>query len=267
MIPAESQAGRTPLHPARIDHAIRVLSKMVPAITELISRARLDRYGRLVRSTETRRARRGMQGRPITATDLARGAARSGNPRRASTPAHRDVVLFIDEVDTEIDGRSIFQKLIAPINGDKFFFQEKEVSFAKQNIVGFYALSSHRDFLEKKPKWPDFLSRIPTEHRFVLPKFDNPFERLFRVISMLNRGATSVTKVSVHALLYLALRDWSSAREMDQALELAKARLRDPSAVLDLQHVASCLDDVMKVDAKQNDSIAIVDNDTVEMQS
>lgn len=184
-----------------------------------------------------------------------------------SLASHRDVVLFIDEVDTEIDGRRIFQKLIAPMNGDKFFFQEKEVSFTRQNIVGFYALSSHRDVLEQAPKWPDFLSRIPAEHRFVLPKFDTPFERLFRAIGILTRGKMSVTKVSVHALLYLSLRDWSSSREMDQTLELAKVRLRDPSRILDLEHVARSLDDLREVAGSSNIAIGIEVNKPIEIRA
>ena len=86
----------------------------------------------------------------------------------------------------------------------------------------------------------------------MLPAFDTPFERLFRAIGILRRGRLKVQKVSVHALLYLSLRDWSSSREMDQALELAKVRLRDPNNVLDLEHVARSLDDVREVVASSN---------------
>jgi hypothetical protein len=181
--------------------------------------------------------------------------------------SHRDVVLFVDEVDTEIAGHRMFQKLIAPMNGDKFFFREKEVEFARQNIVGFYALSGHRDALEQAPKWPDFLSRIPAEHRFVLPTFDNPFERLFRAIGILYRGNMRVTKATVHALLYLSLHEWTSSRELDQALESAKTRMRDPGRVLDLEHVARSVDDVRMTANASKVDISLEVNRPIEIRA
>lgn len=177
--------------------------------------------------------------------------------------SRRDIVLFLDEVDTEIDGRRIFQKLIAPINGERFFFQEKQLSFGKQNVVGFYALSSGRDDLHHAPKWPDFLSRIPAGHRFELPAFDSPFERLFRALGILRRGRVKVERATVHALMYLSLREWRSSRELDQGIELAKARLRDPTKVLDLEHVALSLADVREVSVRANVSIAHEVNDVI----
>src|ERR1700720_4584634 len=34
----------------------------------------------------------------------------------------RSTLLFIDEIDTELDEKNMFQRLIAPMNGDPFFF-------------------------------------------------------------------------------------------------------------------------------------------------
>jgi hypothetical protein len=56
--------------------------------------------------------------------------------------SHNPVFLFIDEVDTLLDGKSILERLIAPMNGDPFFFLRRQLSFAKQNLVVFFALSS-----------------------------------------------------------------------------------------------------------------------------
>jgi len=37
----------------------------------------------------------------------------------------RATLLFIDEVDTQLDDKNVFQRLIAPMNGDLFFFAQK----------------------------------------------------------------------------------------------------------------------------------------------
>jgi len=171
---------------------------------------------------------------------------------------HRDVVLFVDEVDTEIEQRHIFQKLIAAMNGDSFFFLEKQISFAKQNLVGIYALSSGRAQLESKPKWPDFLSRVPEEHRFVLPSFNTPFEKLIRAASILLSKPSSVSKISFQAMLYLGLCEWSSARELEQSLELAKLRLDCAELPMELEHIATTIDDVVRTESKHG---AILERD------
>jgi hypothetical protein len=174
---------------------------------------------------------------------------------------HRPVLLFIDEVDTEIDGKHIFQKLIAPMNGDDFFFQGKLVSLAKQNLVVCHALSALPATLENKPKWPDFLSRIPSEHQFNLPSLEHPLERVFRALSSLIRHAerfsnyAGVSRISYQALLYLGLNAWASARELDQALEMGLLRLADPNAALELEHLV--LDPSAVFQAEREQSIAI----------
>jgi len=110
------------------------------------------------------------------------------------------------------------------MDGDNFFFRGKLVSFAKQGLIVCYALSSSSATLVTKPKWPDFLSRIPMEHRFILPSLESPFERVFRALSGLIRHAEriknyrGISRISQQALLYLGLTSWTSARELDQAL-------------------------------------------------
>ena len=146
----------------------------------------------------------------------------------------RSTLLFIDEVDTELDEKNMFQRLIAPMNGDPFFFAQKQASFAKQNLVIFYALSASVDDVKSAQKWPDFLSRIPVAHQIRLPKFNSAFERIYRAISILLRGPVPVRRVEAAALLYIGLRNWASSRELEQELELAKGRdspeLRDSKA-------------------------------------
>jgi hypothetical protein len=156
-------------------------------------------------------------------------------------------LLFIDEVDTQLNGKNMFQRLIAPMNGDPFFFSQKQVSFSKQNIVIFYALSVKTEEINKTQKWPDFLSRIPTAHQIILPKFDSPFERIYRAISILPRGPSPVLRVEAAALLYIGLRSWASSRELEQALELAKSRITQQSEILKLTNVASSWQDIEAV--------------------
>jgi hypothetical protein len=185
---------------------------------------------------------------------------------------HKPVVLFIDEVDTEIDGRHIFQKLIAPINGDLFFFLGKQLSFAKQNLVVCHALSSQRDKLKETPKWPDFLSRIPKEHRFVLPSLNSEFERVFRAMNSLIRHAKKskeyreVSKISCQALLYLGHYPWESARELDQALEMALLRKADPNLPLDLEHVVTDAKSVLATERERGVAILGIDDFYVELR-
>lgn len=47
------------------------------------------------------------------------------------------VFLFVDEVDTLLNGKSMLERLIAPMNGDPFFFHGKQVSFAEKPLVVF----------------------------------------------------------------------------------------------------------------------------------
>ena len=161
------------------------------------------------------------------------------------------VLLFVDEVDSQLDGKQIFQRLIAPINGDPFFFLQKQVSFSKQNLVVFYALSSKMEDNEGAHKWPDFLSRIPAEHQIQLPSFASPIERMYRAVSMLPRGSLPIMKVEAAALLYVGLRDWTSSRELEQAIDLAKLRVGDTGAALELPHIAPSVEEVDWV-AKQS---------------
>jgi hypothetical protein len=137
------------------------------------------------------------------------------------------------------------------MNGDTFFFFEKQVSFSKQNLVVLYALSTSPEELAEKHKWPDFLSRIPFEHQFVLPTFDSHFERLFRAVGILARGPLSISTVSCQALLFLSLHSWKSSREMDQALELAKVRLRDSAGTLQVEDVVTSLEDIEIISREQ----------------
>lgn len=161
---------------------------------------------------------------------------------------HKPILLFIDEVDTQLDDRSMFQRLIAPMNGDPFFFLQKQVSFAKQDIVVFFALSSRIDDLGKRQKWPDFLSRIPSAHQIKLPAFNSPIDRIYRTIAMLPKGPFPVTYVEASALLYIGLRIWTSVRELEQALDLAKMRcVSSSSRVLELAHIALSTQDVDQV--------------------
>ena len=158
---------------------------------------------------------------------------------------HETVLLFIDEVDTELDGRSIFQRLIGPMNGDPFFFLEKQVSFAKQNLVVFFALSRKKDELKETMKFPDFLSRIPAAHQINLPKFTDPIDRIYRAVATLPKVPFPVKRVQAAALLYIGLRAWTSVRELEQALELAKMRtVKLSSQVLELADIALSTQDV-----------------------
>jgi hypothetical protein len=160
---------------------------------------------------------------------------------------HRPVLLFIDEVDTQIGDTNIFHRLIAPMNGDPFFFSQKQISFAKQNLVIFYALSSKIDEIKNAQKWPDFLSRIPSLHQITLPAFDSPFERIYRTISMLPQSTAPVRLVQAAALAYIGMRNWASARELEHAVELAKARITESPRVLELTHIAPSWQDVEAV--------------------
>lgn len=176
--------------------------------------------------------------------------------------ATRDVLLFIDEVDTRIDHNHIFQKLIAPMNGDPFFFLQKEVSFASQNLAVFYALSGKREVVSSAAKWPDFLSRIPPAHRIALPDFGNPIERIYRVIGLLSRGTLKVGFVETHALLYIGWTDWASSRELQQAVELARARMAPDDDVLELAHLATD-EDVRHLGRSKNVDIYDIPNHQV----
>jgi hypothetical protein len=131
---------------------------------------------------------------------------------------HQPTLLFIDEVDTQLDEKYMFHRLIAPMNDDKFLFSQKQISLSKQNLVIFYALSSSVDEIKRTQKWPDFLSRIPAAHHITLPKFDSPLERIYRTVGILPRGMYPVRHVEAAALLYIGLREWTSSRELEQTL-------------------------------------------------
>jgi hypothetical protein len=161
--------------------------------------------------------------------------------------SRQDVLLFVDEVDTQLNGHHIFQRLIAPMNGDPFFFLQKQLSFARHNLVVFYALSSPIEDIGKAPKWPDFLSRIPAAHQIRLPKFTSPIDRIYRAISLLPRGHFPVKNVQAAALLYIGLREWKSSRELEQALELAKARISETPPVLALTHIETSHQDIEQI--------------------
>jgi hypothetical protein len=185
---------------------------------------------------------------------------------------HKPVVLFVDEVDTAIEERHFFQKLIAPMNGDDFFFQGKMVSFSKQNLVVCFALSAVRNALDGKPKWPDFLSRIPVEHQFSLPSLQSPIERVFRALTSLVRHAQKLTtyanisKVSYQTLLFLGFNPWQSARELDQAVEMGLLRAGDPNSPLLLQHVVLDASVVLQVETMQQVQIFGADASFIEVR-
>lgn len=186
---------------------------------------------------------------------------------------HKPVLLFVDEVDTEIGGQHIFQKLIAPMNGDDFFFQGKSLSFAKQNLVVCFALSATRDKLVDKPKWPDFLSRIPSSHQISLPSLDVPKERVVRALGALARkrqqaaGPASVTRVSFQALLYLGLNSWASARELDQAIDMALLRAVEPEGELLLEHFVQDVELILSAEQASGTRILGVEDFTLEVQA
>ncbi len=159
--------------------------------------------------------------------------------------AHRPILLFIDEVDTQLDGRISFQRLIAPMNGDPFFFLQKQISFAKQNLVVFFAMSRKPEDMKDAAKWPDFLSRIPPTHHIKLPEFGNPLCRIYRAVAMLQRGKFAVHQIEAAALMYIGLRPWSSVRELEQAVEMAKIQATTSSSnALELAHVALSAQDI-----------------------
>ncbi len=158
------------------------------------------------------------------------------------------VFLFVDEVDTLLNGKSMLERLIAPMNGDPFFFHGKQVSFAEKPLVVFFALSSSPEQMEGRQKWTDFLSRIPSAHRIALPESNSPLDRIYRAVSRLT---SPVTRVEASALLYIGLREWTSVRELEQAVELAKTRAAiSGAAVLELAHIAVSREDVEEVEKR-----------------
>lgn len=165
---------------------------------------------------------------------------------------HRPVFLFIDEVDTILNGKSMLEKLIAPMNGDPFFFRGKQMSFENQDIVVFFALSSSPEKMEERQKWTDFLSRVPQAHRINLPTLASPIDRVYKAISMLPRGKFPVRQIQASALLYIGLKDWTSVRELEQAVDAAKIRAaaRGGIATLELADIAVTPQDVDDVEAK-----------------
>lgn len=179
----------------------------------------------------------------------------------------KDVVLFVDEVDTHIEGQSLFRKLIAPMNGDLFYFMGKQISFAKQNLVAFYALSGKRDALEQTQKWPDFLSRVPRDHRFQLPSLDIPSERLLRVVTALLDGASEPVRVSYLALLFICLRKWESSRDLDQAMQALRLRNRGHQATVQIEDVAFSLSEIQDINGAFNLDLLELEDGLVELRS
>jgi hypothetical protein len=165
--------------------------------------------------------------------------------------SHRPVFLFIDEVDTLLDGKSMLERLIAPMNGDPFFFRGKQMSLANQDIVVFFALSSSPEKMQERQKWTDFLSRIPQAHRISLPTLEAPIDRVYKTISMLPRGKFPATRVQAAALLYIGLKNWVSVRELEQAVDAAKLRAAARGGVLalELADIAVTPEDVEEVEA------------------
>jgi hypothetical protein len=163
---------------------------------------------------------------------------------------HRPVFVFIDEVDTLLDGKSILERLIAPMNGDPFFFHGKQMSIAKQNLVVFFALSTSPEKMEGRQKWTDFLSRIPQAQRISLPEFKSEIDRAYRAISMLPKGEFPVTRIQAAALLYIGVKNWTSVRELEQTLDAAKIRTaaRGSSATLELADIAVTPQEVNEVE-------------------
>ena len=185
---------------------------------------------------------------------------------------HKPVLLFVDEVDTEIENQHMFQKLIAPMNGDPFFFEGKSLSFAKQNLIVCFALSADRKDVEGKPKWRDFESRIPSGHRISLPSLGVPKERLFRALGALAKkreqvaGQGALVKVSFQALLYLGLNSWESARELDQAIDMAILRASDPGSELLLEHFVQDVELVLLAEQSSKTQILGVEDFIVEVE-
>jgi hypothetical protein len=165
--------------------------------------------------------------------------------------SHRPVFLFIDEVDTLLDGKSMLERLIAPMNGDPFFFRGKQMSIANQDIVVFFALSSSPEKMHERQKWTDFLSRIPQAHRISLPTLESPIDRVYKAIAMLPRGKFPAARVQAVALLYIGLKNWVSVRELEQAVDAAKLRAATRGGVvtLELADIAVTPEDVEEVEA------------------
>jgi hypothetical protein len=175
----------------------------------------------------------------------------------------RPVVLFIDEVDTQLDGQNIFQRLIAPMNGDPFHFLQKQLSFARQDLVVFYALSSRLEDITAARKWPDFLSRIPQRHQIRLPAFASVVDRIYRAAGILPREPFGVTRVQAAALVYIGLYSWTSSRTFEQELALAKMRMPPNHHVLELVHVAPAYEDIDALTKETGVDIFACDPDAV----
>jgi hypothetical protein len=97
---------------------------------------------------------------------------------------HEYVVALVDEVDTPINNQSMYQRLIAPMNGEDFFLAGKELSFSGRRLVFFFALSSPLESQKSVPKWEDFLSRIPKQNQIRLPGINSSLaEKCLRAIA------------------------------------------------------------------------------------
>jgi hypothetical protein len=166
--------------------------------------------------------------------------------------SHPAVVLFVDEVDSELDGQFVFQRLIAPMNGDEFFFLQKQLSFKRHNLIAFYAMSSTSDEVRTRRKGEDFLSRIPQHHRIKLPSLSDPIDKIYRTVAVLSRPPFKYKRVEAAALLYVGARKWRSSRELEQALDLAKSRPLPDEQVLTLEHIAVSAEDVLDVQKVSN---------------
>jgi hypothetical protein len=162
-----------------------------------------------------------------------------------------------------LDGQNIFQRLIAPMNGDPFHFLQKQLSFARQDLVVFYALSSRLEDITAARKWPDFLSRIPQRHQIRLPAFASVVDRIYRAAGILPREPFGVTRVQAAALVYIGLYSWTSSRTFEQELALAKMRMPPNHHVLELVHVAPAYEDIDALTKETGVDIFACDPDAV----
>jgi hypothetical protein len=172
---------------------------------------------------------------------------------------HREVVIFVDEVDTGIRNEHMFQKLIALMNGEPLVLFGKQMVFSGLNLVMFFALSSSLESVKGKPKGGDFLSRIPKDQRLVLPALENPRERWVRVMSVLLRNSESVA-ISHQAMLYLGLRPWESTRELEQHLDTIRH-----SGTIELHNVVDNVETIYAVEDQTGVNILSAEDHRIEL--
>jgi hypothetical protein len=108
-------------------------------------------------------------------------------------------------------------------------------------------MSSRPEHVREQKKGPDFLSRIPEHHHIKLPSLDDPIEKIYRAINLLNRRPPIIGSIEGAALAYIGRKKWNSSRELEQTLDLAKSRWLGGHAPLTLEDVAVTAENVREV--------------------